>query len=555
MTKTVRCGELGSGKTNMFSRRAWLKAVSFSGALMRSMSAVDARSHIVRNYNLCVAPNVVVSSPELLDTIARAGVGTIWLAGFFYGHRPYPDGLLRRAVSVAEARGMKSGLITVPLGHPGDSLGAKDGDFPLTPPGHWQPAVRPDGREYVGTSLHEPATAENCSALRHLRNTGFDKCFLDDDFRLARGPGEIGGCFCEKHRRRFLSAGGYTQHHWQELLDDVAARRLTRILKSWVDFTCDELTSCFRAQRKSFRRDLGIMVMYLGAEKAGIRLRDYRSTLFRVGELMFDDASFGPTKGKTDELFSALFHRRFAAPELAFSETTAFPSDRLSAPNMAAKLVVSTIADVRNTMFMSGLTPFPHAHWHELAPAMAKQTAIHRLVVGHHLRGPFKHFWGEAERTVGNDRPFSLWLATGVPFEVVDKPLPGGWTFLSDFDARELAYRPATAAISSVCRPSAASRPADAVVLEESLAALFEFKNRISLQLQDVPHVLENEPAVCAWYPSAHVVLVWNLAEQWRELTVIDGPDRHALKIGPLAAEIVRLRSFNDGKTRNNSQT
>jgi hypothetical protein len=32
-------------------------------------------------------------------------------------------------------------------------------------------------------------------------------------------------------------------------------------------------------------------------------------------------------KGKTDELFSALMHRRFARPELAYSEKTAFPSD------------------------------------------------------------------------------------------------------------------------------------------------------------------------------------------------------------------------------------
>ena len=32
---------------------------------------------------------------------------------------------------------------------------------------------------------------------------------------------------------------------------------------------------------------LGIMVMYLGAEKSGIRLNDYKGSLMRVGELMF----------------------------------------------------------------------------------------------------------------------------------------------------------------------------------------------------------------------------------------------------------------------------
>jgi len=112
------------------------------------------------------------------------------------------------------------------------------------------------------------------------------------------------------------------------------------------------------------------MVMYLGAEKAGIRLADYRDVPFRVGELMFDDGSFGLVKGKTNELFSSLFHRRFARPELAYSETTAYPANRLSAENMAAKLAVSTLSDVRNTMYMSGLTAFPREHWHTLVPKL-----------------------------------------------------------------------------------------------------------------------------------------------------------------------------------------
>ena len=72
-------------------------------------------------------------------------------------------------------------------------------------------------------------------------------------------------------------------------------------------------------------------------------------------------------KGKTDELFSSLFHRRFVAPELAYSETTAYPANSLSLANKVAKLAVSTISDVRNTMFMCD---FPKDHWSTLAPAM-----------------------------------------------------------------------------------------------------------------------------------------------------------------------------------------
>ena len=107
---------------------------------------------------------------------------------------------------------------------------------------------------------------------------------------------------------------------------------------------------------------------------------------------MFSDDAFSPVKGKTDELFSSLFHRRFVQPELAYSETTAFPDQRLSLRNKVAKLAVSTLSDVRNTMFMCD---FPKEHWPTLAPAMKRHAAIHAKIAGHTPRGPLKHFLGQ----------------------------------------------------------------------------------------------------------------------------------------------------------------
>jgi len=194
--------------------------------------------------------------------------------------------------------------------------------------------------------------------MRQIQAAGVKHVFLDDDFRLARGPGVIGGCFCPEHRREFLRAAGYGDAAWQDLIAAAARRDLTCILRDWVEFQCNQPTECFHAQeRVAPGVQLGIMVMYLGSEKAGIRLTDYRDVPFRVGELMFNDRSFAPVKGKPDELFSSLFHRQFVRPDLAYSETTAYPANELSAGNMAAKLAVSTLSDVRNTMFMSGLTP------------------------------------------------------------------------------------------------------------------------------------------------------------------------------------------------------
>lgn len=521
------------------SRRRWLAALAsatLAGSFPSYGKPPPARR---RDFHLCLAPPLIEREPELLEIVRAAGVETVWLAGFFYGFRPYPREQLIRAQQLVARAGLRAELITVPLGHPGNSLGSRDGDFPLTPPPHWRLGERFDGQRFAGTSLHAPATEENVAALRELRRLGFRLAFVDDDFRLARGPGEIGGCFCAEHRAEFLRLHGFPEARWSELLDDVRARRLTKLLRAWVDWTCDQLTASFRAQQRAFDGEFGNMIMYLGAEKAGIRLRDYRRALVRVGELMFDDASFGRVKGKTDELFSALFHRRFVEPDRAFSETTAYPADKLSAVNMAAKLTVSTIADVRHTMFMSGLTPFPRGHWTTLGPAMREQARLHELVAGHRPRGPFKHVWGEAQRYVGNDQPFSLWLAAGVPFEVVAAPARDGWNFLSDFDARELSQAQSAFSGQLVCRAHPADSGQRLEVVPETLDALFAFKRRLSASLADVPVVIEETPVVCAWYPSAKRVLLWNLLPEPRRVTISFRGRQRAIELGPLGSTVL----------------
>ena len=490
----------------------------------------------VRDYHVCLSPQAVMEDPEFPTRLREAGISCVWLAGFFYGYWPWPLASLEAARDRLERAGLEVQVVNVPLGHPGDSLGSKDGTFPLTPPSHWRLGTGFDGKSYAGTSLHAPATQENQTALQSLRKSGFTSVFLDDDFRLARGPGQIGGCFCREHQERFLQRTGFASNRWPELLEDVRSRRLTPLLREWVEFTCDELTGSFRAQQRIAGRRLGIMVMYLGAEKAGIRLTDYRGVPFRVGELMFDDAGFDPLKGKTDELFSALFHRRFVAPELAYSETTAYPADKLSAANLGAKLVISTLADVRHTMFMSGVTPFPKAHWTTLAPLMQRQAGFHRVLAGHALRGPFKHYWGEASRWCGDDRPFSLFLAAGIPFEVTDKPARDGWTFLSEADANAAANgQLVSRGTQFVSRPLASNAPA----LEqcaESLEALLAYKRRLGDQ---TPFVENAEPAVLGWYPSARAALIWNPAAARKVFSVRYGTRSREISLDALDSALL----------------
>lgn len=467
-----------------------------------------------RKYHVSISLDALEHEPELFEIFKNAGVSAVWIGGYFYGHWYYKPEAIKAWKEKFENAGIPAYVINVPLGHPGDSLGSYSGDVPLTPPTQWKPGVSYDMTMYAGTSLHPPATEENVKALEVLKSHGIQKVFLDDDFRLARSPGMIGGCFCNEHKKNFLDKFGYSNSDWENLIDSVQRRNLSQVLRNWIEFTCDELTTCFRILEKSVPEiELGIMVMYMGSEKAGIRLKDYQGRLFRVGELMFDDHSFGSIKGKCNELFSVLFHRRFIEPEKAFSETTAFPADKLSAQNMCAKLVISTIADVRNTMFMSGIQHFPKTHWDVLPDEMKKQARFHEVVAGHKLAGPLKHYWGERSRYVSDDNPYSLFLALGIPFEVVEEPKDEWWTFVNDYDVDDLPQ----------CKSNFITRNKKEGCMEipEELNMLFNFKQSILPRIKDIPHLVDNKPAVCAWYPSVKKVLVWNLSENNEEFTLI----------------------------------
>lgn len=495
-------------------------------------------SKSVRRFHYSVSGETIDADPELLQRVRDAGITDIWF--WWWVGPPITDDVLakhRGWIQRIEAAGMAAHLITVPFGHPAE--GPKQPQFPIT--GHW--GVRPDGSTYGGTAYHPPILEESLTALARFRGLGIRRYFVDDDFRLAQTPFDIGGCFCPQHKAGFLRRYGYPEAGWQELLDDVRTRSVTQMLRAWAEYVCDELSRVFRRLRSACEPDCvqGVMVMYLGCERAGIRLPDYRGVPFRVGELMFDDAGFNPPKGKTDELFGVLFHRRFVRPELAFSETTAFLPQNLSPRNGMAKLCTSTIADVRNTMFMC----MNLADWMRREPGLIpaqikKHAAIHARLAGHRLRGPFKHFYGEHSRLAGGDWPYSLFLGLGVPFEVTENPASDGWTFLSDLDARALEEgRLRSPGTRFVYRPSAARR-GDGRAVAENLQELFAFRRELLPNLgATAPYVEEEQPVVCAWYPTARSVLLWNLQDRRADLTLCMGRERRTVHLAPLDLELV----------------
>ena len=277
----------------MIDRRDFIKISALAGtsALAGFTPFNTLNKGRVRTFSLCTNTAILNSHPEFLELIAKSGVTDVWMPVFLNGCWPYPIEDILNWKAKIEKKGIAVHSLTVPFGHPSNSLGG-DTSFDV-PPQNWPRSVDAEGKIYSGTSVHPVVTEENIAVIQKADKSGFKKLFLDDDFRLARSPGTIGGCFCDWHKQDFTKKYGYNEQDWIQLKQDIKNRKLSSVLRNWIDYNCDQLTSSFWAQQAAAPEvALGIMVMYLGSEKAGIRLDDYKGSLFRVGELMFEDKSF-----------------------------------------------------------------------------------------------------------------------------------------------------------------------------------------------------------------------------------------------------------------------
>ncbi len=537
---------------NPIARRKFINQLMASSAviggsgLMANQLFATEKKNSVRRFHISMQAEAWQNNPELIDIMKSAGITDVWMASYLQGKWYHTPKELRKSADFLISKGFNPHVLTVPLGHPGNAIDPSDASLSEKKQS-WKNACNYDGSLFSGTSIHAQIVEDNIEAHKQLAAEGFDVLFLDDDFRLARTPGSIGGCFCNDCKKEFLQKYNYSSDQWNELIDSVESRNLTKVLRSWIEHICDiEYDMFVKLQKATPQMEIGIMVMYFGAEKAGIALDKYRDVPFRVGEMMFSDKDFGTIKGKTDELYSALFHMRFIKPELAYSESTAYPQDALSAKNMAAKLCVSLFTDVRNTMFMSGIQPFPVPYWKTLAPAMKKSADIHEEIAGFKPVGPFKHFWGWESRLVGKDKPFSLFLASGIPFEVVDGLSEDGWIFLSNEDARAVVEgREASRGKNLVVRKEAKIEGNDFIRLDETMEDVFAFKKRIIPTLKDIPYVEGNVPVIFSWYPDAGKALLWNVNEERKNYTIRRGDKIvHSVSVGGLDVVLISKRKL-----------
>lgn len=65
-----------------------------------------------------------------------------------------------------------------------------------------------------------------------------------------------------------------------------------------------------------------------------------------------------------------------------------------------------------------------------------------------------------------------------------------------------------------------------------------------------MPHLEEDELAVCAWFRAVRKVIVWNLNAEACTLAVADGERRIPLRLGPLQAAAAEVAAGGDVKAR-----
>ncbi len=132
-----------------------------------------------------------------------AGISDVWMSSYLQGKWYHTPKELSKSADFLESNGFNAHVLTVPLGHPGNAIDPSDGSWSEKKQS-WKNACDYDGSLYSGTSIHSPIVEDNIKAHKLLAAEGFDVLFLGDDFRLAKYPGTIGGCFCDDCKNEFL---------------------------------------------------------------------------------------------------------------------------------------------------------------------------------------------------------------------------------------------------------------------------------------------------------------------------------------------------------------
>lgn len=301
------------------------------------------------------------------EWMKKAGVEHVWLFAYFYGrHESDPEEIYRARKRLLD-EGFQTGVISVPVGHPGNSLNPDDDTLDLQIKNTWKYRVDRNGKcEYFSACINEEMIKDNRKAAEEYAQMGFTRHFFDDDLRLGNWQGPIQGCFCDECIEKFNRK--YNVKCDRALLRRAAdeEKGLEELTQKWVAFNCDKVTG-FMKDTCAAGLQSGVMVMHMGDERHGISIPDIKKVvpdcLFRVGEMFFNDESYSDPRLREMLKEGVKNHLALIGGNTVYSETTVFPAASMSTENFLHRMNTEISLGLRNIFLMSGTWFYSEPYW------------------------------------------------------------------------------------------------------------------------------------------------------------------------------------------------
>ena len=325
-----------------------------------------------------------------LSGMRSAGVETIFVFGYFYGHYESPEEEIARARRVLEDEGFRTGVINLPCGHGGNALDPNDETLRLEISDRWQMRADETGRRYpTAACIEEKMIADSRSANEVFRQMGYRRLICDDDLCLGPWGKGLRGCFCERCMAEFSALAGRRVDRSELMNVENDALR-----SQWMDYQCAKVTR-FLTETTPLDMQGGIMVMHNGDRRHGVDIPAIRAAMpedfmLRVGEGHFDDAAFLDPRAQASLEASILNHLTlFGDDERCYSESTVFPANALSPENWIRKMELEIRCGLRNLFLMSGTWFFTDPYWKLLARSLPRLAELAQTrPLPHGLRDP-----------------------------------------------------------------------------------------------------------------------------------------------------------------------
>ncbi|MDI4645816.1 hypothetical protein [Cohnella hashimotonis] len=515
------------------------------------------------HYSMAHEPLLDLSTRDaLVANMKKAGIEKIWIAGFFSGDMIDLEEL-KQAKDFAEQNGLEIGALTIPIGHPGNSLNPDDPDSKLKIPEHWHYRIdNKGGTAYFCGAIDSCLIEDNGNAAKLLRDAGFKEVFLDDDLRVGNLNANIEGCYCDACITEFNAI--YRRQETRETLSARMSDRLdTALMKDWVAFQCDKVTAVMKATDIEGVKP-GIMVMHFGDERHGIDIAAIREempdTLFRVGEHQFTDRKFANPYAKGEEMLGIAYHLNFIDKPFAFSETTIFPPRSLKEHNLVYKAKLAIAAGLENILFMSGTWVMDDSYWKAIADALPVLRAFDHDCVDRERTYPVHLAYGTHGAYAESIIPTSLPVLAGLPV----KPLRadqreddgelllffGDYELTQEWQAKLPRYKQVifdqkavlknkaviealkAMAFNLVCWEHEATSKPDAVEVSMLQA-------RIGQDTREFPHIVEGGYIGLVWLKNSEKVILYNLLETENQGVVEMSGGKHPVRLKPLSFAVL----------------